>query len=82
MFDNLSKKQLSVFEQIAIGNDARHNKQTINSLKRLGLVEEYRESYINRIDRTGQTFIFRYRVPIAVHIEWCAWCSASGYGRI
>jgi hypothetical protein len=68
-FENLTKSQLSVFEQICINDDAAHNQRTLDSLVRRGLIEEYDE-------RQDVIFVIkRYRVPIPVHMAWCEWAS-------
>lgn len=73
-FDKLSDAQINVFEQIAIGNDAGHNQRTLDSLLKRGLIETYREPFIDYI---GQTYITRYRVTTSAHIDWCAWCETT-----
>lgn len=69
-FRNLSKKQLAVFEQIAINNDTGHNPNTIDSLFRRRLIESYQEG---QDDGTGGYYTFRFRVPLPIHAEWCEW---------
>ena len=60
-FREMSDNQLAVFEQIAINNDQGHSKNILKRLKQKGLIEQ-----------TGDN---SYRVPIAIHAEWCAWCA-------
>jgi hypothetical protein len=67
-FRDLPKAQSFVFEQIAINNDAGHHPATLKALMKKGLIEETRE-------RQGAFSIFRYHVPIPIHMEWCNWCS-------
>ena len=74
IFDKLSPKQLAVFEQIAIGNDGRHHPRTIGSLIRHGLIESYHDHYQGDRGFPFPVHIIRYRVPVTIHIEWCAWC--------
>lgn len=71
-FRNLSDSQSSVFEQIATGNDAGHSKRTLDSLMRKGLIRQFQQS---QVDHIGQFYVYRYEVPLDVHIEWCEWCS-------
>lgn len=72
-FRNLTDQQSQVFEQIAIGNDTRHNYATIKSLLRKGFIER-----VGQMERTKSGLVIeinRYQVPLPIHIEWCAWCS-------
>ena len=76
-FHKLTRKQLDVFEQVAIGNDAAHNLRMLDSLVNKGLIERYEEKGFEKV---GGAFFpavtYRYRVPIAIHAAWCAWCAA------
>lgn len=67
-FRNLPPKQSEVFEQIAIGNDAGHNPRTLDALWRKFLIERSEQMQ-------GLFIIYRYNVPVNIHIEWCAWCA-------
>lgn len=69
-FDSLTENQQRVAGLIAIGDDRLQNRRTLDSLVNKGIIEQYREQF-----RGG--CIFRYRMPQAVHIEWCAWCAAT-----
>ena len=69
-FKGLSDKQLRVFEQIAINNDAAHNERTLDSLVKRGLKKKKKQTI------TGG-FIWRYDVPLLVHLEWCEWCAEN-----
>lgn len=71
-FLNLPPKQSEVFEQIAIGNDAGHPQTIIVPLLRKGLITEIQEK---TRDRFGEFSIYRYEVPLPIHMEWCAWCA-------
>ena len=66
-FRKLSKKQLAVFEQIAINNDEGHHPFTLKSLVKRGLITERREEWV-------WGWVWRYDVPLGVHAEWCQWC--------
>lgn len=68
-FLNLPKAQADTFEQIACGNDRGVNRRTAEALIEKSLIIQ-REQNMGR----GLT-IFRYEVPIPVHMEWCQWCS-------
>lgn len=76
-FSGLSPKQLEVFEQIAINNDAGHNQRTLDSLVKKGLIEQYQDDFIDHI---GHTYINRYRIPISIHAQRCAWCADQDLG--
>lgn len=76
-FRNLSDKQSDVFEQIAIGNIAGHNFNTIKSLLRKQLIRRSYEYH----PAEGVTF-YRYEVPLPIHIEWCEWCVERTQGEL
>lgn len=69
-----TKRQRDVFELIAIGQDARHHPATLAALERKRLIVAETET-----DRQGwpPVTIKRYHVPLALHIQWCAWCSEN-----
>lgn len=60
-FRNLPAPLAAVFEQIAIDNDQGHPSEITDALEREGLV---------CLSELGGLF-----VPLAVHIEWCQWCT-------
>lgn len=63
----LSKYQRDTFEQIAIGNDSFIRTETAKILMGKGLIE--------RISmRRGIFSVYRYQVPIPIHMAWCEWC--------
>lgn len=71
-FRNLSPTQSVVFEQIATGNDAAHNRRTLAALVRKELiVEEEQPKHFYNVAMA----VRRYYVPVGVHMEWCAWCA-------
>jgi len=67
-FRNLPDAQAQVFEQIAVNNDAGHHPATVKALLKKGLIEQTGE-------RQGLLTVFRYHVPMPIHIEWCQWCA-------
>ena len=73
-FRNLSPTQSAVFEQIAIGRDEGHNQRTLDTLMKKKLITQSQES---GVDHIGQFYIYRYEVPLDVHMEWCAWCTSQ-----
>ena len=66
-FAGLTIEQQELFERIAVGDDI-YRPVIIDELKGMGLIAEYTE-------REGIFTIYRYRVPISVHMQWCAWCA-------
>lgn len=73
-FTKLSPKQLEVFEAIAIGHGYGHPERTLHSLWKKGYIERHR----HMLDSArGQipVQIYRYSVPIPIHIAWCQWCA-------
>lgn len=79
-FRNLGEYQTKVFESIAIGQDGGHHPRTLEALERKGLIEKYEQSIRGVgdtvVDRIPMV-IYRYRVPIYIHIEWCRWCAEN-----
>ena len=70
-FNQLSKPQLRVFEQVAVGNDIGHPPRTLESLKDSG----YLQSELQYLSGWLPVAVCKYSVPIPVHIAWCQWCS-------
>lgn len=62
--------QNAAFEQVAIGNDSGINSKTADALIKKGLIERHEE-------KRGVLKIYRYQVPIPIHMEWCKWCSEN-----
>ena len=79
-FKNLTDSQCIAFGLIALDSDNGHNPMVLRSLMDKGLIEEYEDEIRGRgsspIDRIPMT-VKRYRVPIAMHICWCEWCSEN-----
>lgn len=70
-FRNLSPAQERVFGQIAINLDGGHHPATLAALVRKGLIEEERQA------AGGGFTIYRYFVPLPIHMEWAAWCAEN-----
>lgn len=66
----LTKQQRSAFEQIATGNDTGIISITLEKLLAKELIEKIRY-------RKGSFSMYRYQVPIPVHMAWCEWCSKN-----
>ncbi len=69
---HLPTKQQDVLSRIAINEDGGHNRFTLAALERKGLIESYEEVLFGGFLPLR---IKRYRVPIPVHMAWCAWCA-------
>lgn len=70
-FTKLTKKQLEVFEQIAIGRDTGHNDRTLESLVNKG----YITCTPKQLPGWPPVKINTYSVSIPIHMAWCQWCS-------
>lgn len=67
----LSPSQQQVLSACAVGQDGGHNPRTLEALVRKGLLE--------RKTQKDQMFkIYRYDVPLTVHMVWCEWCAENG----
>lgn len=67
----LSRSLRNAFEQIAIGQDLGIPHKTLRKLDGLGLV-------VTEIENRGgfpPMKVLRAHVPIAIHMQWCQWCS-------
>ena len=69
-FETLTEAQTAALSRIAVGLDAGINPRVAQALVAKGYVETYPE-------RDGIWTTIRYRVPIAVHIRWAAWCAGN-----
>ncbi len=70
-FDLLTDKQRDVLGYIAISLDEGHDQTIVDSLVKLGLVEEYE---VISLDGNVKN---RYEMPLWAHIAWCQWCSEN-----
>lgn len=68
-----SKRQIDVFEQIAIGMDGGHHPATLRALKKKGLIASTLPP-MGR-DAIGTISVYRYHVPLHIHVQWCEWCA-------
>lgn len=75
----LSKKAISAFEQIAIGEALpRAHSKTLDSLLAKGLILRGRDKVLGR-DALGKITVPQYFVPLPVHMQWCEWCSEQPF---
>ena len=71
-----TKRQIEVFEQIAISQDGGHSRRTVNAQEKKGLIvgrDEILDGWRGRPVR-------RFHVPLPLHAQWCQWASEEGYG--
>lgn len=67
---HLTKRQKETFEQICIGNDKGVNFKIANTLIKKSLIERQEQKIMN-------FSIYRYSVPIPIHMQWCSWCAEN-----
>lgn len=72
--DALTEAQRNVLGLIAIGQDGGHNPRTLAVLERLGLIVGHDGQVSTPL---GPMQVRRWDVPVAVHIQWCEWCSTQ-----
>jgi hypothetical protein len=76
-FDPLSRRQKATLCDIAFGGDGgRQHPKTLESLARLGLIEPYAD-VIDDPNPRLRVRVTKYRMPIHVHIPFCAWCATQ-----
>ncbi len=69
-FEGLTKAQTNLLGRIACGDDSMIDAHTIAPLVERGLVER-------REERSGMFAVYRYSVPLPVHIRWAQWCAGK-----
>lgn len=72
-FGALTPAQQRAAGNVAINLDGGESPRVLARLVELGVVESYPE---NRGGHPPLT-VTRYRMPLAVHLAWCEWCSAN-----
>lgn len=70
----MSKAARRAFERIAVSAPPFAAKATIKALIDRSLIERGEDRYLGN-DRFGAITIPSYSVPIAIHMQWCAWCA-------
>ena len=68
-----TKRQIEVFEQIAVGNTI-HSRKIIGALAAKGLVR-FEENKSR--DALGPYSWQTPYVPIDIHAQWCDWCAEN-----
>ena len=71
-----TKRQIEIFEAIAIGQRVPQHPATINALLERGLIERDGEELICN-DRFGKVYAPRYSVQPHIHYQWCKWCTET-----
>ena len=72
-FENLTPAQQRVFERCAINDDAGINPRTAEKLIEMGYLEKYTE----QLPGFPPVVIYRYFVPLPVHMRWAKWVSEN-----
>lgn len=67
--------QRHTFEALAIGFVSGHNRETIKSLLRRGLIEKVGERVIGAPPLRVHVPV--YEVPLPLHMAWCEWRAAN-----
>lgn len=70
-FDALSPAQQRVAGNVALNQDQGHSPRVLARLVELGVIEACEE----RLGGHPPLIVTRYRMPLGVHVAWCAWCS-------
>lgn len=70
---DLSKAAIAAFEQIAINQPPQCGWKSIDDLMKAGVIDRGEDDV--RRDAMGVYRVPNYFVPVAVHAQWCAWCS-------
>jgi hypothetical protein len=75
-FDKLTVSQRRVLGCIAIGQDGMHHPRVLAKLESLGLIYSYDETLPPTKSCRLPMTIKRWDIAsIAIHMEWCEWCS-------
>lgn len=74
-FGSLTPTQLNVLCNVAFGgNGMSCNRRTLEALEQRGLIESVENE---SADRFGKFTWRTWRMPLHLHIEFCAWCDAN-----
>jgi hypothetical protein len=73
----LSPAQIEAFERIAVNQHPACRWDTIAALLKAGVIE--RGTPEIRRDALGVYEIPNFFVPLAVHMQWCDWCSEQPF---
>lgn len=69
----LSKAAIAAFEKIAVNQSPECGWKTLDTLMNNALIDRSEDTVKHVLG--GVYRVPNYFVPIAVHAQWCAWCS-------
>ena len=69
----MTKRQIEVFERIAINQPPCCPWPTLDALLKAGVIERGEDDV--RRDALGVYKIPSFHVPLLIHMQWCEWCS-------
>lgn len=69
----MTKAQIAAFEAIAVNAPPCCHPETIDALLKKGVIE--RGDDVEKQDGFGKYSLPQYFVPVAIHMQWCEWCS-------
>lgn len=72
-FDALTPAQQRAAGNVAINLDSGESPRVLARLEQLGVIESYSENHGGHPPLT----VTRYRMPLAVHLAWCEWCTRT-----
>lgn len=71
----MTKAQRAAFERIAINQEPRCSAVIIDKLLAAGVIERGPPKRYR--DKLGSFEVSTFTVPVAVHHQWCCWCSEN-----
>lgn len=69
----MTPAQIAAFEQIAISAPPNCTWSTLDALLKRGVIERGKGE--TRRDAMGVYEIPKFHVPMAIHAQWCQWCT-------
>jgi len=71
-FDSLTGKQRDCMMWLMMGQDSfeHFNQRTVESLVKRGWIEKVQQ-------RQGIYIVYRYVMPVGIHVRWCDWCAKN-----
>lgn len=83
-YRGLTDRQTEVLGLVATGQCPSASSKTLEALLRKGLIVRLKDRVVGH-DVLGAIKVPQYEMPLAEHIEWCAWASqqdaATAEGR-
>ena len=71
----MSQSQVDTFEKVAVGRKPPATQRTWDALEKHGVI--VRGPDLIKRDAFGEYRIPQWQVPIAIHAQWCEWCSEN-----